>query len=109
MPVLCQDIFYVLILGFGLPSILIGFIADWVGVMNALIGFGAGLVAGAAITSEQFTIGRVAVDESDRLIYNSFTGGLFFDADGTGSSQQVKIAQLATGLAMNADNIFVFA
>lgn len=31
-------------LGFSLPSILIGFIADWVGVMNALIGFGAVIV-----------------------------------------------------------------
>lgn len=31
-------------LGFGLPSILIGFIADWVGVMNALIGFGAVII-----------------------------------------------------------------
>lgn len=32
-------------LGFSLPSILIGFIADWVGVINALIGFGVVIVA----------------------------------------------------------------
>lgn len=31
-------------LGFSLPSILIGFIADWFGVMNALIGFGVVIV-----------------------------------------------------------------
>lgn len=77
--------------------------------MISASGFGAGLVDGAAITSGQFTIGAVAVDERDRLIYNSTTGALLFDADGTGSSQQVQIAQLATGLAMTADNIFVFA
>jgi MFS family permease len=32
-------------LGFGIPSILIGFIADWIGVINALIGFGAVIIA----------------------------------------------------------------
>jgi MFS family permease len=32
-------------LGFGLPSILIGFIADWVGVINALLGFGVVIIA----------------------------------------------------------------
>jgi Ca2+-binding RTX toxin-like protein len=50
-----------------------------------------------------------AVAESDRFIYNSTTGSLFFDVDGIGSSEQVQIAQLSTGLAMTADNIFVFA
>lgn len=71
-------------------------------------GFGGGLVAGAAITLDQFTIGLEAVNESDRFIYDNTTGSLFFDADGTGLSQQVQIAQLSTGLAMTADNIFVF-
>ena len=32
-------------LGFGLPSILISFIADWVGVINALLGFGVVIIA----------------------------------------------------------------
>ncbi|MDP8963032.1 MAG: hypothetical protein M3O33_03425 [Cyanobacteriota bacterium] len=60
------------------------------------------------ITEEQFTLGTRAVDESDRFIYNSTTGGLFFDADGTGSLEQVQIAQLSTDLAMTHANIFVY-
>lgn len=71
-------------------------------------GFGGGLVSGAAITVAQFMIGSSASDSSDRFIYNSSTGGLFFDVDGTGSSQQIQIAQLQTGLNMTNNNIVVF-
>lgn len=35
-------------LGFGLPSILIGFLADRVGVIKALLGFGVAIIAGSA-------------------------------------------------------------
>jgi Ca2+-binding RTX toxin-like protein len=31
-----------------------------------------------------------AFEKSDRLIYNSTTGGLFFDADGTGISEAIQ-------------------
>ena len=61
------------------------------------------------ITEAQFTVGEAALDESDRFIYNSTTGGLFFDVDGTGLTDQIQIAQLATDLAMSHFNIFVFA
>ncbi|HEY9632977.1 MAG TPA: calcium-binding protein, partial [Coleofasciculaceae cyanobacterium] len=71
--------------------------------------FGGGLTAGTAITTAQFTLGSSASDSSDRFIYNQNTGGLFFDADGTGSSGQIQIAQLSTGLAMTNANIVVFA
>jgi hypothetical protein len=72
-------------------------------------GFGRGLVKGAAIAAAQFTLGSGASDSSDRFIYNQNTGALFFDADGTGSSGQIQIAQLSTGLAMTNANIVVFA
>ncbi len=36
------------------------------------------------------------------MIYNSSTGELFYDHDGLGSVAQVKIAQLASGLALSA-------
>lgn len=72
-------------------------------------GFGAGLTPGKAITTDQFTIGAAATDTSDRFIYNRSTGALFFDADGIGSTDQVQIASLSTGLAMNNTDIFVIA
>lgn len=71
-------------------------------------GFGGDLVSRATITSEQFTIGAAAADENTRFIYNSTSGALFFDVDGTGSSEQVQIATLSTGLAMTNADILVF-
>jgi Ca2+-binding RTX toxin-like protein len=68
--------------------------------------FGGGLTAGA-ITTEQFVIGRAAGDKSDRFIYNQNTGALFFDADGTGATEQVQFASLSTGLAMTNADILV--
>ncbi|PHM07663.1 trypsin-like serine protease [Nostoc sp. 'Peltigera malacea cyanobiont' DB3992] len=53
------------------------------------IGFGGGLSEGI-LQATQFFIGSVAQDSSDRFIYNNNTGGLFFDADGTGSSGQIQ-------------------
>ncbi|MEH2213544.1 trypsin-like serine protease [Nostoc sp.] len=72
------------------------------------IGFGGGLSEGI-LQATQFFIGSVAQNSSDRFIYNNNTGGLFFDADGTGSSGQIQVAQLGIDLAMTNRNIFVIA
>ena len=69
--------------------------------------FGSGLTPDAAITPEQFILGSAARDASDRFIYNQNTGALFFDADGTGATEQVQFATLSTDLAMTNADIFV--
>jgi len=70
---------------------------------------GTGLTANAVITTDQFRIGASAGDASDRFIYNSTTGGLFFDRDGIGATAQVQFATVSTGLPMTNADIFVFA
>ena len=52
-------------------------------------------------------IGAAAADATDRIIYNSGTGNLFFDQDGTGAAAQVLFADLATGLALTNNDFFV--
>jgi Ca2+-binding RTX toxin-like protein len=48
--------------------------------------------------------GAVAADANDFLIYNSSTGALYYDADGSGAGAAVQFATLSAGLAMtNAD------
>ena len=42
----------------------------------------------------------LAGDASDRIIYESDTGFLFFDADGFGGAAGIKFAVLTAGLAM---------
>ncbi|WP_438748331.1 M10 family metallopeptidase [Pararhizobium sp. O133] len=47
-------------------------------------------------------------DADDKIIYNSNTGSLFYDADGLGSaSTAVKFASLATGLSLTASDFIV--
>ncbi|RCJ32620.1 hypothetical protein A6769_27515 [Nostoc punctiforme NIES-2108] len=70
-------------------------------------GFGGGLSKGSLLASE-FTIGTSATTSEQRFIYNSATGKLFFDQDGSGSGfTQVKFAQLDTGLSLTEKNFVV--
>ena len=72
-------------------------------------GFGGGLTVGAAITADQFTLGSEAGDSTDRFIYESSTGGLFFDVDGLGGNGQLQLATLSSGLALTNNDIFIVA
>jgi Ca2+-binding RTX toxin-like protein len=69
-----------------------------------LVGFG-GL---SELTQEQFTLGTAATTQSDRFIYDTDTGNLFFDIDGTGDIAQVQIATLSSGLALSNTDISIF-
>lgn len=57
----------------------------------------AGLTAAGPLAVEQFHAGPAALaaaDADDRIIYNSSTGRLFYDADGAGGQAPVMIATL---------------
>jgi len=43
----------------------------------------------------QFRVGAAAGDLDDRFIYNTGTGGLFFDPDGSNVAGQVQLAALS--------------
>ncbi|WP_269766611.1 hypothetical protein [Methylovulum psychrotolerans] len=40
-------------------------------------------------------------------LYNSVSGGLFYDADGSGAGVAVQVALLGTGLAMTSADFMV--
>ena len=66
------------------------------------------LPATGAISADAFHIGAAAADAEDRIIYDSATGDLFFDSDGSGAGGSVRFADLATGLALtNADFLMI--
>jgi Ca2+-binding RTX toxin-like protein len=71
-------------------------------------GFGGDLVKGGVLAQEQFTLGTSATTESNRFIYDTGTGNLFFDIDGTGDIAQVQIATLSSGLALSNTDISIF-
>jgi Ca2+-binding RTX toxin-like protein len=67
-----------------------------------------GLTAGAYLAASQFTIGAAATTAAHRIVYNSATGALFFDADGSGAGAAKQFASLGTGLALTASDVYVF-
>ena len=66
----------------------------------------AGLAPGA-LNPNALVIGTQALDTNDRIIYNSATGQLFFDADGSGSGAAVQFATLAEAPAITAADFLV--
>ncbi|MHC5739704.1 calcium-binding protein, partial [Nostoc sp.] len=74
-------------------------------------GFGGGLTAGDFITTDQILIGSGAVattSGSQRFIYNTSTGALFFDADGNQTGfGAVQIATLSNKPTIGSNDIFV--
>ena len=70
-------------------------------------GFGGGLSSGS-LKASQFTLGTSATTNTQRFIYNSATGGLFFDQDGSASGfTQVQFAQLSGGVALTESSLVV--
>lgn len=71
------------------------------GLFNALTPVGT-------LAASAFWVGSAAHLASDRIIYNSATGGLFYDADGTGAAAAVRFATVGTGLGLtNADFVVI--
>jgi len=54
--------------------------------------------------ADNFRIGKQAGDADDFIIYNANTGGLFFDADGSGNGKAVEFAILDSHLALSASD-----
>ncbi|WP_138498755.1 beta strand repeat-containing protein [Nostoc sp. PA-18-2419] len=74
----------------------------------SIAGFISDLSPGV-LKASQFTTGASATTSSQRFIYNSTTGGLFFDVDGSaGAFTQVQFAQLSPGLSLTNNNFMVF-
>jgi len=56
------------------------------------------------LAADAFHIGASAQDLNDRVIYNSVTGGLFYDRDGAGAAAGVQFGSLSTGLDLTHAN-----
>jgi len=60
------------------------------------------------ISSGELVIGSAALDANDRIIYDSNTGALSYDADGAGGNAAVQFAELPTGLALTYLDFLVY-
>ena len=70
-------------------------------------GFGGGLTPDSFLDAEQFALGTSATDESDRFIYNTNNGYLFFDEDGTGAVEKTLVVRLENAPTLSNTDIFI--
>lgn len=52
----------------------------------------------SVLNANEFRIGAAALTTNDHIIYNSASGAVSYDADGTGAAAAIQFATLATGL-----------
>ncbi|WP_198411870.1 M10 family metallopeptidase C-terminal domain-containing protein, partial [Microvirga flavescens] len=62
----------------------------------------------SALSTNAFTIGAAATTSAQRIVYNSATGALYYDADGSGAVAQVQFAQLSAGLTLIAASFSLY-
>ena len=66
------------------------------------------LVSGSQeVESEMFTIDAAATSDEHRFIYDAGSGDLFYDSDGIGDDEQVKLVRLDSGLNLGSDDLFI--
>jgi Ca2+-binding RTX toxin-like protein len=64
--------------------------------------------ASGRITDEAFNFGSAATQSDDRIIYNTQTGALLFDADGWGGAAGIQFAQISGVMGtLSASDFFV--
>ena len=64
-------------------------------------------LAEGTLAAGAFVTGATAGEADDRIVYNSASGALLFDADGNGAGAAVQFAALAGGLALTASDFIV--
>jgi Ca2+-binding RTX toxin-like protein len=72
-------------------------------------GFGGGLVAGTGLSTTAFVSGStpVAIGTSGNFLYNTSTGRLSFDVDGSGSNSAFTMARLAGAPSLDASQFSI--
>jgi Ca2+-binding RTX toxin-like protein len=61
-------------------------------------------IAAGALAAGAFRAGTVSVDADDRILYDSATGQIRYDADGVGGAASILFATVTAGTALtNAD------
>ncbi|WP_333717197.1 calcium-binding protein [Sphingobium yanoikuyae] len=72
-----------------------------------LVGTAFAALAPGALSEGSFASGGMASDADDRILYDGATGGLFYDADGSGVGEAVQFATLSPGLTLANTDFWV--
>lgn len=64
-------------------------------------------LASGSLRAGMFRNGSAAMDADDRILYDSPTGALYFDADGAGANPAMEFAILSPGLALSLQSFLI--
>ncbi|MDO9527471.1 MAG: calcium-binding protein, partial [Gemmobacter sp.] len=79
---------------------------DRIGLHSAIFAeLDSGILAATAFVANTSGLAETA---SDRIIFQTDTGGVYYDSDGVGGAAGIRFATLSPGLALTADDLFVF-
>lgn len=67
-----------------------------------------GIGADGALDAGAFRLGSAAVDADDRILYDSATGYIYYDADGSGAEAATLLARVVAGTTVDATDFFAF-
>jgi Ca2+-binding RTX toxin-like protein len=65
-----------------------------------------GAIAAGTLDASAFVAGSAAGDADDRIIYDSASGALYYDADGSAAGTAIQFATLAAGLTLTHQDFF---
>jgi serralysin len=60
-----------------------------------------GAFAAGPLADDRFVLGTVALDANDNILYDSATGALLYDPDGSGAAAAIQFAQLDPGAGLS--------
>jgi Ca2+-binding RTX toxin-like protein len=67
------------------------------------------LGANGPLAASAFGLGKTAATTAQRILYDSGTGDIYYDKDGTGAAAAVKFATITSGLALTANSFSIQA
>ncbi|MFT3957300.1 MAG: calcium-binding protein [Piscinibacter sp.] len=79
-------------------------VSDRISLDDAIFGAAGPL---GVLNAAAFHSGAAAADASDRIVYNSAKGQLYYDADGNGTGAAILFATVGTGLALTAADFVI--
>ena len=104
-----QDSFALRAIGSANADLLFDFASGWDNIqLDAAVFTSLGTAGRFSTGDARFRAGTAAQDADDRIIFNSATGQLFYDADGSGAGAQQLIATLPAGRTVIASDFWVF-
>lgn len=68
----------------------------------------AGIASQGALAADSFHAGPSAADAGDRIVYDSPTGRIFYDADGSGAAAAILFARVDPGTALTSADFVVY-